>query len=251
MSCNSFNGRKVVFLHLPKTAGTTFKNILFSFFDEGEICPIWDEALLRKNIGKNIEKYRLFHGHFSYDLISSFPEKPIVLTFLRDPVSRIWSQYNYEKTLSDRDVYNLSKEAASVVNMAKSMSFGDYISQDNRFLERMTSNIQTRKLASSSDHPLSYIDDANLIRLALGNMKDFDFVGIQENFDDSVKLFFDIFSLGDGAGYESKNVTKNKRKQDFDVFDIGESLVRKVKLDEIVYARAFYDLKYNLMVRGL
>jgi len=98
--------KKVFFIHIPKTVGTTFKNILYENYSEDEICPIWDESILFKNHSK----YKLFHGHFDFDVSEKFEVKPVLITFLRDPLEI--SYYYYMRSLPD-EVVNASHDEAA------------------------------------------------------------------------------------------------------------------------------------------
>ena len=81
------------FLHIPKTAGTSFMDVLDRQFEPGEIHPakLW-HALLLSEPG-SIDKARLFRGHF-YNLLEEFVGRPLTtITFLRHPIDRALSHY--------------------------------------------------------------------------------------------------------------------------------------------------------------
>lgn len=85
----------VYFLHIPKTAGTTFIAILDSFFDADSIYPekVWHELL--KKDDKEFSKYKLVRGHFGYNIRQVLHKKPIYVTMLRDPIERTISQFEH------------------------------------------------------------------------------------------------------------------------------------------------------------
>lgn len=70
------------FLHIPKTAGTTFISILDNFFDFNSICKkqSWDNLL--PDMPSNLSKYNLFRGHFGYSLYRILLKPPIFITML-------------------------------------------------------------------------------------------------------------------------------------------------------------------------
>ncbi len=85
---------RLYFLHIHKTAGSTLARILESHFGQGQICPpqVWQQFLALPHA--ELAQYRLFRGHllaFSQWL----PARPWIVTFLRDPVERTLSTYDY------------------------------------------------------------------------------------------------------------------------------------------------------------
>src|SRR5690606_33266366 len=95
-------------LHIPKTAGTSFRNILKSVYGE--------DAVVRLDINKNLltrlneELYespaipnaRVLHGHYFYKNIHKrveIPEEVKIITWLRDPVKRVISNFYYLESI--------------------------------------------------------------------------------------------------------------------------------------------------------
>jgi energy-coupling factor transporter ATP-binding protein EcfA2 len=98
---------KLVSIHIPKTAGTSFQRILEDVYGIDKILRI--DLFNRKKPdikfqGKQItpadipEGVEVIHGHFNYhELLEWFqldPSLPII-TWLREPVNRLFSHYSY------------------------------------------------------------------------------------------------------------------------------------------------------------
>lgn len=84
------------FLHIPKTAGSTFCfSVLPEIFEADRICHAHDYPQLLPMLAEGLEKYRLFRGHFYYFFTRLLPVRPTILTFLRDPVDRVLSLYDH------------------------------------------------------------------------------------------------------------------------------------------------------------
>src|SRR5580700_2574026 len=81
----------LVFNHIPKTAGTSFRSILYSHFPSSEIAPASHAGALHTL--KPEQRYALFAGHFTYSEITPIAPCAIHITFLRDPIARVISQY--------------------------------------------------------------------------------------------------------------------------------------------------------------
>src|SRR5271170_1201304 len=173
----TFDGRKVLFLHIPKTAGTSIKHFFFQFFTEAEICPDWDEMNLKNDLAYNIRTFRFFHGHFNYDILQFFPDDTIVFTFLRSPLSHLLSSYYFARSLSEVEIKSLPLEAQESAFAARQRSLQEYLQGDDWFVARMVTNVQTRKLANSSDHPIDDVDWHTLATQAIINSSKFEFVG--------------------------------------------------------------------------
>ncbi len=246
-----FRKRKVLFIHIPKTAGTTFKSILYRHFKEKEICPVWDEEILKEDLAGNIKKYRLFHGHFNYELIPAFDEKPVLLTFLREPIARIRSHYYYEKSLPEVQANDLPIGAREVVYLAKNKDIETYLNHDSEVLKHMTTNLQTRKIAASSNYPLDQWSDDEWYEMASSHLQQFDFVGILERFDESMQLFNAKFGIKD-SDYEVKNnITPIDQKIDIESMRQIKGLAPKINLDDKLYRLGCERFEKELISYGI
>lgn len=181
------------FVHIEKAAGTTFHTILLNNFASYTVVTPWsywsnddknifleEEVLALRKIMKFSKG---FGGHSvrSYLRYENILEQPIqYITFLREPISRYLSHYNYQKNVMKIDI-----------------TFEDYLNE-SRF-----SNFMTKRIGGCYD-----------IRQAKKNLiKQFSFVGLVEHFDESLLLLNDIVFGGSlDVLYEKKNVAKNDDK---------------------------------------
>lgn len=107
------NNIQLISLHIPKTAGTSFRNTLKMVYGEEHVSRL--DIDLKQQILKVDQvifsekrlprKTKVIHGHFSYPLLNStleiHPKIPMI-TWLRDPVERVISNYFYlEKRLKE------------------------------------------------------------------------------------------------------------------------------------------------------
>jgi|GEM_PF-4737932 len=186
--------QQVVFLHIPKTAGTTFMNLLYHFFPKTTFCPWY----YMDNIPDKIEGYKVYAGHLYYDVIRRFVKQDaFYLTFLRDPIERTISNY-----------YEIKKDAEK--SPEKYSDFPDTLEKfifDPNYANQLT-NLQTRllsqEMAFSDLTELSQVwhryNDAisihedvtdEQVRSVLDRLH---FVGITERFNESLALLF--YTLG-------------------------------------------------------
>ncbi len=169
--------RKIIFLHLPKTGGTTLVNMLHQKYglQQSQIISGDKDSQLREALDKSIP---FLHGHFSYQLIELLHEHNYFsATLLRDPVARVISRYVH---LQHSDEPRLIEERESYAN------FKDYL-QSN-----YAQNWQCQML---SGRPHSKADSKTAYQGALQNLHSFDWVGVAENLNEglldlSLKLGF-------------------------------------------------------------
>lgn len=94
-------------MHIPKTAGTSFRTMLYRNFKNSEILPNQED--IRAN-GRAYPSYKaieseyldrydqtkLFVGHYPYSAVDIFPGRSVFrMTFLRDPVKRAVSHIKH------------------------------------------------------------------------------------------------------------------------------------------------------------
>lgn len=178
----SCDAAPVVFYHVPKTAGSTIMSILDNQFDSKEIYPFFFQKKI--NESRNLENYNLFHGHFYFSLTQTkIANNAINITFFRNPVDRILSEYRYIikhfDYLSDED---------------KSKVFQGHKAQP-LFLIHPETNIGVNGfcLCLSSfleDDPNKSIDEH--LASAKKNLEEFFFVGITERMEESIHLLFNL-----------------------------------------------------------
>lgn len=88
-------------LHIPKTGGTSLFSVLSAAVYPGRAHVALSEQELRERR----TGYALLSGHFGWDALSLFPQRPQVLTVLRDPVEHILSLYGYWRAHADAGIF--------------------------------------------------------------------------------------------------------------------------------------------------
>src|SRR5437762_9155277 len=95
---------ELISLHIPKTGGTSFRNILKSVYGDDQVVnfEIETNGVIRLNEIPFHKKYlpdvKVIHGHFVYEtFFNSFklPEGYKIITWVRDPVKRVISNFYY------------------------------------------------------------------------------------------------------------------------------------------------------------
>ncbi|WP_444888134.1 sulfotransferase family 2 domain-containing protein [Microbulbifer sp. JMSA008] len=112
--------KPIVFVHIPKTAGTSFRQGLDYFFGKKKICLDYGvNSAKTSSIVKswveserdgwhfanafNRQGYQLLTGHFHSTKYANIFGVGRMITFLRDPVQRVVSEYNHLVKNSDHE----------------------------------------------------------------------------------------------------------------------------------------------------
>lgn len=172
----------LVFVHIPKTAGTTLHKIISHQYSPKRVLIRHDTdgppdaALLSKLTGKTEPPPQVILGHLSVGLHHHVSGIRYV-TCLRDPVSRLVSHYHH--ALSDPAHY-LHQEVVS-----RKLDLADYVSSG---LSGELSNGMTRMLAGVADFHHAVVNEQTLA-LAKSNIETlFDGVILSEIFDPGILL---------------------------------------------------------------
>ncbi|MDO5641765.1 MAG: sulfotransferase family 2 domain-containing protein [Paracoccus sp. (in: a-proteobacteria)] len=175
----------VISVHIPKTGGTSFREILgdtfgqavFEDYDWLERPAVLSGTTLddadEGDIRAALKGVRCIHGHFpaaKYDRLRRIDGiRPIFITWLRDPVERAISAYYFlRQNPSDLPIEQMRPWERD----AKTMSIGEFLTSTKFGVNRQTA--QLRKVA----------------------IEDFDFVGCTEDYDTSITIFSHLFRAG-------------------------------------------------------
>lgn len=186
--------KNLIFLHLPKNGGTTFHSILDRYFKKEETFwidydenGVWNLDYFKTLPPEKRQDIRLLKGHMNFGLHSYLNGDSEYITFLRHPVSRTISFYNYVKNTPGNRLYKQAQER-SIVDFITEIQEPDIV------------NGQIRKISGIDDTPEAMLDKA------MENIKlHFSFCGLQERFDDSLVLLSDIYNWNN-LRYEKLNV---------------------------------------------
>lgn len=231
----------VIFIHLPKTAGTTLYDILKKQYSKRNILTFHGvigqnreafEKQYQYTLNKN--QVSLIKGHMNYGLhdVLDCPYKYI--TVLRNPINRIISVYYYLVQSKFHPQHHL----------VKGKTLEEFVTSDMAH-----HNGQTRFIAGEYN-PSDKLQPANLLERAKKNLQeDFAVVGLTERFDESLML------LQRKLGWKKMPfyVKENKSKKPHDSSISGQAydlIIEKNSLDIHLYqyAQEIFDLVYyNLL----
>lgn len=179
---------KWLFIHVMKTAGTSFRHLLEKEYHQ-EVYPTAQDLRSQPNRhyyqGHDLldrisagmlsaQERRFICGHYTFAMTERFPDRRTAV-FLRDPVTRTVSM------LAHRRRHSPDFAALSVLEMLAIQPFRS----------RQIENYQTKVLGASSilDANSSMDVDQSVLKKAKDRIKQLDFLGLSEHFSDSLRLF--------------------------------------------------------------
>ncbi len=204
--------KQFFFLHIPKTAGTSLRNIVESQFSPRQINKQYGMKGITKMEQEEFDCCDLIRGHFTYNLVDKFREFPYVITMLREPVARTISHIKH--VINDENFW-LHKYIP-----VEKMSVGELL--ENEKMEKFIRDHQLRLIACDCDlvniktpkilH-LPHIMDEVMLEKGKERLKKCDYVGIAEQFDESIKLLCKTFNWPEVKQIRRLN-TSQKKKDD-------------------------------------
>jgi hypothetical protein len=175
----------IIFLHLPKNGGMTFNRLIDRLYPKENVYHIKvknNKTLTTQDFIDlpEIERSNIhvLKGHMYYGLHEHLTGESKYITFLRHPEQRVLSFYNFVKTRPTHRLYDRINE--------NNMSFHDFV---ENIEASDVNNAQVRLISGLKD-----ADDKTMLTTALDNIdKHFSFVGLQENYDESLLLLKKLY----------------------------------------------------------
>lgn len=194
----------LVFLHIPKTAGTTLNRIIdwqYSPLAIFTIDPYRIRATpqrLKQLPEKRRRALRVVRGHMLYGIHNFLPQGATYITMLRDPVARALSAYYFVLRRPLNPLHRkLKRERLSIEDCLR------------LFPDRQ--NLQCRFIAGVED---TAIEDERLLEMAREHLrKSFTVVGISERFEESLMLMATTFGW-EISSYDNCKVSKTRPQID-------------------------------------
>lgn len=119
--CVPEQGDTLIFLHVPKTAGTTLNRIIETQYNPLQIYSIpgglgshWSMKKLRRASPKRLRKLQVVKGHMEYGFHRYLPQRATYMTILREPVDRIVSSYYYAMSYRHHPLHRIVQSKSLV-----------------------------------------------------------------------------------------------------------------------------------------
>ncbi|MCK5877387.1 MAG: sulfotransferase family 2 domain-containing protein [Candidatus Marithrix sp.] len=215
----------LISVHIPKTGGTLFRILLETYFKEKLLLDYTDRPMVNGSLVRNInalsgmfktngicKKYDCIHGHFLPIKYRSLKKTSFAVWF-RDPVERVLSGYYYWKRNFNPNGFQFKK----------------YIKNPNISIEEFCSIKHYQNLYSK------YLWGMNL--------SDFQFIGITEDYENSINIFKHIYKIELPTNLMAVNTNPEKYSAKYNIDEKLRNFIIEQNLDDCkIYEQA---LKIN------
>ena len=208
---------RLVSIHIPKTAGTSFRHTLVKEYGADKVCRLdidpnkvhSEQRYFLENILTN--DIQVLHGHMPYDcLIKNFniSQNIPVITWLRNPVDRVISNYMYLSKRLEEELDEKGKNLNILSKMKRSL------------LEYATNEVNRNRMSK-------FLHGLELEKLT--------FIGFIENYSEDLKQ---LAQLMNWQNIEEHNINITGKKIDH-ISDSDKDIIREMnELDINLYRKA-------------
>ena len=194
----------LIYLHVPKAAGTTLSTIIDQNYPAESIFHITATP------GRSVEDFKqlpseqrgrfvVVQGHFPFGIHQHIPSEATYITLLRDPVERLISHYHFVLRTPEHYLYeNVTR---------KQMTLADYVMSD---ISPELDNGQARMLSGvGRTLPIGECNKSLLDRAKQNVDERFSVIGVAERFDETLALLRREFGWKK-LDYQRQNVTRDR-----------------------------------------
>ncbi len=213
-----------IFIHIPKTAGTTLRHLLSRHYTMHELIFVYPSdakgfvtpAQFQSMSQSRKRKTKLIFGHMLYGAHHDVMSRPSrYITMLREPTDRVVSEYHHHLHVADSPHHRF-------INGKRIVTLEDFVDLEILPLD----NVMVRMIANLSPRQTPYgqcsVNDLNLAKYRLRNV--FGLILITERFTDSMWLLSKFLGANLGNG-DRLNVNAQRP----DIGDVEPRVVRKIQ----------------------
>lgn len=201
---------KIVSIHIPKTAGTTFYDWLCFHFNDVSVNLKRD--LVRLDAFSGILHHEVVHGHIRFLEIAPYLQgNEKLITWVRNPVDRVISNYCFfKKTISDSSHQNPK------------------VYQENKHRKNETL-VEYAQKPETQNQISKYLEGTDL--------NQFFFIGLFEDFHSELNQLTHLLNLSPSELYSVPTANKNNQNRVYVSDDERTEIARLNEKDVKLYAQ--------------
>jgi Sulfotransferase family len=196
------NQESVIFIHIPKAAGTTVNRLiereypLFQIFSVDPVFSVTSRRHLWNLPAQRLKRFRIFKGHMPFGLHTILPQPATYFAVFRDPISRVISAFYFMRH------YILHRQYWKFRRL--NWQLEDFVRNSPR------DNVQTKMVAGA---PYEQPCTPEIFEQAKYNLRNhFSVVGLSERFEESLALMKIRYDWKLDS-YHSFNITRSRPKK--------------------------------------
>ncbi len=237
-------GDKLAFVHIPKTAGTSFTRALVVGWPRTRIVGTIEE--FRSIEAEEARSLDLIAGHFFAHQLE-VPKwrgfRP--LTVLRSPRAKLMSSYRYARSM----VLRHGIEGTPQMRFSAKASFAEYAFSIHGVRDRHSQIYNLGSIGGENPHDVPIAD---LLARAKARIESLE-VGTADRLQDFSDYLFRRFGKGDGPTLERLNTAEDLEEVDFELTSWQDTALRELmRPDEelYAYARALFAARVEALETG-
>jgi len=213
---------QLLFLHTPKTAGTSFRQFLEMQFHANEILSDWYPKEILDRSPSDLSQYKLICGHYSYAFLSCLKRTPLTVTFFRNPQEQFLSLFD------DMKRHGLVPEKMTIEECLGTDFVQRFINFQTRWLSSQVingTNLGYNLPYKNHKAAMEELSDGKLLDVALDRLKEISCFGIAERIEESMLLISYSFGFNPAGRLLKINISENRENWN----DLSEDLKEKIR----------------------
>ncbi len=231
--------KKIFFVHIPKTGGSSFNKFLSTHFIGKEHCECYLTVDGQFANPSHLQELDYISAHMSFFVFesNSFPRQEYYLTtFIRDPISQLISHLNWVMYIADVSPDFFAAQSSAIQDISLELRSLDLYNIDTlvsalKKFHGLFRNNQSRYFAKNFE-----ISSQEAV---IETMSQLDMIGILERYDESIGQFARLYNLKfDGKHREVANKNPNCK--------VGKDILENQLIYEFLHEYNAHDIKmYN------
>jgi hypothetical protein len=214
----------LLFMHIHKTAGTSVTKWLDQQFEPDVICPLNCDYQIEA--AEDLRRYKLFRGHITPGVLSKKMGGPVrAVTFLREPMARLWSAYRFWRDAGRSDQPHLPP----VMRDISRMTFDEFLSSETT--RPCVENVQWRLMNGSR---FGHENSTRIFVEHGGGAPDFAFIGDSADLASGLRAIAKILHVPPPPAPPVERVGDGHPIPPHD----QDAMIRATHLDAILYKSA-------------